>query len=200
MKTQNKKLSIYLPLNFLLGGCVRKIVSFISFMLLPITVVAAQNESVYTRLDEKNCKMIEQSNEGGGWFRSECEGIGGFKLEVTESDLRQSINIISPSGEKFALDFWRISGGFSSVGATAEWRLSKKTPVVLIVRFNVSQSEDPTKTTSYLVVAKISKTAACITDMVKPSKNQNVEARKLADKAQKPCQKFNNTSDSFMRR
>lgn len=108
MKTKNKKLSIYLPLNFLLGDWVRKIVSFISLMLLPITIVAAQNESVYTRLDEKNCKMIEQSNEGGGWFRSECAGVGEFKLEVTESDLRQSINIISPSGEKFALDFWRI--------------------------------------------------------------------------------------------
>lgn len=168
-------------------------------MLLPITVVAAQNESVYTEINEKDCKTIE-SNEQEGWYRGECQGVGGFKLEVTESDLRQSIDIISPSGEKFALDFWRISGGFSSVGGKPEWRIRNKTPVALIVRFNVNQSEDPTTTTSYLIVAKISKTAACITDIVKPSKNQNVEARKLADEAQKPCQKFNNTSDSFMRR
>ena len=59
----------------------------------------------------------------------------------------------------------------------------------LIIRYNASENpEKPEKTTSYLVVTKITKDTACITDIVKPSKDQNETARKLADEAaNKPC-------------
>ncbi len=61
-------------------------------------------------------------------------------------------------------------------------------PVALIVRFNVADIEDSTKSTSYLMVSKISKTAACVTDVVQPGANQNETARTLADAAStKPC-------------
>lgn len=80
-------------------------------------------QSVYTNLDEKNCKTLESSTEGTGWYRGECKGIGGYKLHVTEGDIRQSIDVIAPNKNKYELDFiGHVSGGFSSVGAKAEWR------------------------------------------------------------------------------
>ena len=62
-------------------------------------------------------------------------------------------------------------------------------PFALIVRLNVSEDvEDTSKTTSYLIVSKITKDFACVTDVVKPSKDQNVQARKLADSSsQRAC-------------
>jgi hypothetical protein len=152
---------------------------------------AAQNKSVYTSLDAKDCKTVEQSDEGAGWYRGECKGVGGFKLEVTEGDIRQSVNVISPSGKKFELGFGQVSSAFSAVGQKAEWRTKAGKPVALIVRFNVSDPEDSTKTTSHLIVSKISKNEACITDVVAPSKTQNAQAQKFADAAlTKPCKTF----------
>ncbi len=164
----------------------------IGSLILAFSMVAvAQNTSIYTSLDTKTCKTIEQSDEGSGWYRGECKGVGGFKLEVTEGDIRQSINVIAPSKKKFELDFSLVSPAFSTVGEKAEWRMNGKVPVALIVRFNASDVEDSSKTTSYLVITKISKTESCITDVVEPGKTQNADARTLADEAaSKPCKSF----------
>lgn len=167
----------------------------ILFILILSPVVYSQKaSSVYTDLRTEKCKTIEATDEGAGSYRGECKGIGGYKLEVLEGDIRQSINVISPSGEKSELNFWStVSGGFSSVGEKAEWRVTgtgkKAKPYALIVRYNASENpEMPEKTTSYLVVIKLDGDSACITDIVKPTKNQNVTARKLADEAaNKPC-------------
>lgn len=152
-------------------------------------------ESVYTDLTTEKCKQLEQSDEEGGSYRGECAGVGGYKLEVLEGDLRQSINVIAPGGKKFELDLWRtVSGAFSAVGEKAEWRVARSgkkiTPTALIVRYNASENpEKPEQNVSYLVVVKITKTAACVTDVVKPTvKNQNSKARQLADNsANKRC-------------
>lgn len=163
-----------------------------SFLIFVFTAfAAAQNTSVYTSLETKNCRTVEQSDEGAGWYRGECKGVGGYKLEVTEGDLRQSVNVVAPGGKITELNFGYVSPAFSSVGAKAEWRMKGKIPVGLIVRFNVSDVEDSSKITSYLVVSKISKTGSCITDVVTPGKTQNAQAQKLADAAAtKPCKSF----------
>jgi hypothetical protein len=63
-----------------------------------------------------------------------------------------------------------------------------KTPVALIVRLNVYDRGDGNKPTSYLLVSKLGQTGACVTDIVKPGKSQNLTAQKLADAAaKKPC-------------
>ncbi len=151
-------------------------------------------KSIYTDLAAEKCKTIESNPDEGGSYIGECAGVGGYKLEVLEGDIRQSINVIYPSGKKSELEFWsKVSSGFSSVGDKAEWRVKDKNenpePYALIVRYNASENpEKPEKNTSYLVVTKITKDAACITDIVKPSKDQNLTARKLADEAaDKPC-------------
>lgn len=169
----------------------KKIIIIGSLILAFSIFASAQNKSVYTSLETKTCKTIEQSDEGAGWYRGECKGVGGYKLEVTEGDIRQSINVITPSKKNFELNFAQVSSAFSTVGARAEWRMKGADPVALIVRFNASDVEDSTKSTSFLVVSKISKTESCITDVVNPGKNQNAEAQKLADAAaNKPCKVF----------
>lgn len=161
---------------------------------LAICASAQKIESIYTDLSDTKCKTLEFNENEGGDYRGECPGVGGFKLELLEGDLRQTINIVQKAkGTIWELNFWSIKGGFSAVGDKAEWRVIKKgktvKPIALIVRFNVSKNmEDSTKNTSYLLVTKIENDSACVTDVVSPSKDQNVKARQLADKsAGKPC-------------
>lgn len=149
-------------------------------------------ESVYTDIASSKCKTIEK-NEEEGWIVQMCDGVAGYKLEVSEGDLRATVNVISPSGKKSELGFQQnVSGAFSTLGEKAEWRMTKKdgksVPFALIVRLNASKGDDGTKNDSFLVVSKIDGDKSCITDVVKPIANANEEARKLADNsAKKPC-------------
>ncbi len=153
---------------------------------------ASKIETVYVDLTGSKCKTTDL-NEEEGWSVQLCEGVGGYKLEVTAGDLRQTINVIAPNGKKSELDFQaNVSGAFSAIGDKAEWRVEKKDgkviPIAMIVRLNASDKKDETKTSSYLVVSKITPERSCITDVVKPMANANEEARKLADSsANKPC-------------
>lgn len=153
---------------------------------------SSEYKSNYTSLETAKCKTIESNEDESGWYIGECPGVGGYKLELTEGDLRQTINVIAPNKKKFELNFSQVSGGFSTIGEKAEWRMKGDSPVALIVRFNVADAEDSTKNTSHLIVSKISETASCITDVVKPGAGQNEEAQKLADGASgNPCKSFN---------
>jgi len=165
-----------------------KIFFTVFFLLVFAAFASAQNKSLYSSLETAKCKTIESNPEEGGSYLGECVGFGGYKLQVAEGDIRQTINVIAPSRKIFELNFWRLNSGFSTVGPKAEWRTKKGVPIALIVRFNVANAEDSSKNTSYLMVAKISKTGACVTDIVEPGKTQNIEARKLADTASaRPC-------------
>jgi hypothetical protein len=144
-------------------------------------------ESVYTDLVSEKCRTIESNPNEGGSYRGLCAGAGGYKLEVLEGDLRQTINVIAPNRKKHELELWnKVSSGFSAVGNKAEWRVVRagKTvkPTALIFRFNASDNlERSEENTSYLVVVKITNQTVCVTDIVKPSSNANETARKLAD-------------------
>ncbi len=167
-------------------------------LIFGLTVAAnvqAQITSRYTDLAAEKCKTIELTDDGGGSYKGECLGVAGYKLEVIDGDLRQTVNIVSPNRKVHELKFWEFFGGFSSVGPRAEWRLKGSKPIALIVRFNVSEDpEDSNKLTSYLLVAKITDAATCVTDTIKPSRTQNAEARRAADRSRSlPCRK----KDSF---
>jgi hypothetical protein len=157
--------------------------------------------SVYTKLSGSNCKALE-SNEAEGSAKGRCKGTAGYQLDWMEGDIRQSLNVIDPQGKAFPLELWStVSSGFSSLGDKAEWRVQKagkkSTPLALIVRYNVSENpEKPEKTTSYLVVSKITPTEVCVTDVVKPAKDANQQARTLADTATtKACKKTGATTE-----
>ncbi|NNE65871.1 MAG: hypothetical protein HKN33_04835 [Pyrinomonadaceae bacterium] len=150
-------------------------------------------DSTYTELAEDACEDAD-SDKDEEWTVQKCKGILGYELIVSEGDLRQTIDVVSPAGKKSELDLWNVvSNGFSTVGDKAEWRVTKKNgksePFALIVRYNVNEDPDNTeKITSYLTVSKITATGACVTDIVKPSKKANEIARTLADSARKkPC-------------
>jgi hypothetical protein len=156
----------------------------------------AQNRSQYTSLEVKQCRTIKTETTGAGDYEGRCPGVAGYSLTLLEGDLRQNIIVNTPKGTKHSLELWDvISGGFSSVGSKAEWRMAnqngKLAPVALIIRYNASENPDkPEQRTSYLAVAKITHTTICITDKISPSATANVDARRAADSAaNKPCLK-----------
>ena len=170
-----------------------KTIATLFILLFAAMAAHSQVTSLYTDLAEKKCRTIESTSDEGGSYRGICPGVGGYKLEVTEGDLRQSLNVIAPSKKKHKLDLSNVSGAFSSLGPRAEWRMNGKTPTALVVRFNANENpEEPSKVTSYLVVAKITNNQICVTDVVNPGRLQNTEARRFANNAaSSPC-KFAN--------
>jgi hypothetical protein len=144
---------------------------------------AAQNTSTYTSTTNKACRTISSNPNEAGSYEGECPGVGGYKLRMLEGDIRQTLNVRTPGKKTFELNFWGFYSGFSTVGEKVEWRMKGGVPVALIARFNVADAEDSNKNTSYLMVAKISKSASCVTDVVLPGPKQNEKARQLADKA-----------------
>lgn len=172
--------------------------AFLCLLAVVATAAAQTNKSMYTSLAEKQCRKIKSAEAGDDGYEGRCRGVAGYALLLSEGDLRQNITVITPKGAKHSLELWDvISGGFSSVGPKAEWRMStqngKQTPVALIVRYNASENPDqPDKLTSYLAVSKITATEICVTDKILPGPNANEDARRAADTATtKPCLKRN---------
>src|SRR5256886_5916453 len=98
---------------------------------------AQSNQSVYTSLSTKACRTIKSTSNEGGSYVGICPGVAGYKLQSEEGDLRQNIQVITPSGKKHSLELWNVIGsGFSALGEKAEWRVKhrngKAVPVALI--------------------------------------------------------------------
>jgi len=171
---------------------VKDLIYLLACLLLLAGFASAQNTSVYTSTKTSSCRTIESHPDEGGSYIGECAGTGGYKVQLLEGDIRQTLNIITPAKKKFELNFWGFFGSFSYIGEKIEWRTKYGVPVALIARFNVSDPENEKKSKSYLMVSKIGKTESCVTDIVPASKDQNEQARVLADAAStKPC-KTNN--------
>ena len=173
-----------------------KIAALALFVVLLSLSAEAQGTSVYTSLDDKKCKELERTDEEGGSYRGLCPGTAGSKLELIEGDLRQTVTIVDPKGKKHPLQFWNLTGAFNAVGETAEWRMRGKKPIALIVRLTVNERvDDPAYVKGYLVVAKITPEATCVTEFLAPTRSHNYEARKAADKsATRPC-RFESTPE-----
>jgi hypothetical protein len=160
----------------------------LSFVLVFSTIALAQNKSIYTSLAADKCKIIAVDNGMPGNASTRCDGVGGYKLEVYLDDERNSLGVVLPSQKTVGLDLWNHFSNFSALGETAEWRMKGQKAVALIVRLNVSDQGDAKPPTSYLIVSKIGPTKPCVTDIVKPGRNQNAQAQRLADVAStKPC-------------
>ena len=163
-------------------------------LLAGASFTAAQSiDSVYTSLSTKACRTIRSTSYGTGSYVGICPGVAGYKLQSEEGDLRQNIQVITPTSKKHSLELWSVVGsGFSGLGEKAEWRVkrqgSKVTPIALIVRYIVADAERNGKDTSWLAVAKITADKICVTDKIAPGANANVAARNAADNAAtRPC-------------
>lgn len=160
------------------------------------TAAGQANRSVYTTLKFKECEITPVPKSAMGDYEGKCPGIAGYTLLVSEGDMRQNLTVVTSQGAKHSLELWDVvSGGFSTVGPRAEWRMAnqkgKLSPVALIVRYSASEDpEHPNKVNSYLAVSKITPTEICITDKISPGPKANEEARRAADSAAtKPCLK-----------
>lgn len=175
----------------------RTALTSLSLLIGCAVITAAQtNRSVYTPLGDKQCRTIKSHEAGDDGFEARCRGTAGYTLLLSEGDLRQNITVVTPQGAKHSLELWDVvSGGFSSVGPKAEWRIAtqdkKSVPVALILRYNASEDPDkPDKRTSYLAVAKITSTEICVTEKIPPGPSANEDARRAADAAStKSCLK-----------
>ena len=137
----------------------------------------------YTSLEK--CPVLESNPEEAGYYLSECKGEGGYKVRVIESDLRQTVEIISPAGAKTGLELSSVTGGgFSHLGKNAEWRGPLKdgvfAPDALVLRHEVVTDPEGKNTVSYLVAVKLDGTP-CVTARIAPGPEQNAEARAAAD-------------------
>lgn len=161
----------------------------ILFVILMLGSAAiAQNRTVYTSTRTSDCKQKRTGNEAHADYVGVCRGVGGYKLEVIEGDLRQTINVISPAGKRSRLDFTRFFASFSYIGEKLEWRTKRGVPVALISRYYVDDPETGKQSRSVLFVTKISPKGSCVVDIVEEVTKQNERAREVADAAgSKPC-------------
>lgn len=146
----------------------------------------AQRSSRYTRIDK--CRTMELNEDEGGWSVQLCPGLAGYRLRVTEGDLRQNVVVLQPGGgeRSLALSEATRSGGFSSLGPTVEWRgrASRRSfrPDALILRYSVVEdAEHPERPTSYLLTVSLADRRPCVTAKVGPGPGQNERARRIAD-------------------
>ncbi|MDB5724430.1 MAG: hypothetical protein JWQ16_1184 [Novosphingobium sp.] len=151
---------------------------------------APERTSQYTRTDK--CRQIEFNEDEGGWSVQRCPGLAGYRLRLTEGDLRQNIVVELPRGGERSLDLAGTtgSGGFSSIGPTVEWRGPRTgtgtarafRPDALILRYAVVENQDhPEQPTSYLLTVSLANRRPCVTAKVPPGPGQNDRARSLAD-------------------
>jgi hypothetical protein len=152
----------------------------------------ADERSQFTSIDPPSCKLLEENIEEGGWSRRLCNGVAGYKLELTDSDLRQDIIVIPAKGDRSELGLTEIValGAFNALGKTAEWRgADLSAPEVLIVRLGVAADPEGWKPdVSNLIVARL-KPSACIVAVVPPGAGQNERARAIADRKLPACLK-----------
>ena len=157
-------------------------------------VASAQGvQSVYTTLDWKKCKTLDETEDRR---LSECPGVAGYKLHVDATDAYERLTLVKPDGSKHDLSIEQISGGkYHTLGPRAEWRVRREkgrlVPIALIVRVTVSEivGGDPGhREVPYLSVAKITPEKICSLEPMSAGRNANLAARRLADSsADKPC-------------
>jgi hypothetical protein len=160
----------------------------------PASADSARQEirGVRTTLKADDCTTVSLDEEAGG-STQRCPGTAGYTLLALDGDARASITVVTPAGTEQPLEFWtNVTGGFSSLGEEAEWRVredgASAVPVALIVELRANEHpDDPERLTVYRVVTRVSAAESCVTHRL-PGATPDAEARRLADaSAGQPC-------------
>ena len=140
--------------------------------------------SSFTKLTEAVCRLVEENKDEGPYWRRNCPGHAGWRMEWSESDLRQDLTMIAPGGGTSELGLSSVvaNGAFNSIGETIEWRgRDARTPVVMVLRMNVAAGPDGDRPDiSRLVVVRLTGTP-CAVAMIEPGPQQSQRARDIAD-------------------
>ncbi|WEF33543.1 hypothetical protein [Pseudoduganella chitinolytica] len=156
----------------------------------------AQNQvtSAYSPLTDAACSAkVDDSTTGAQTM--ECPGVHGYRLRVTEDDERSSVDVVTPDGRSFALNFWDVvTRGFSTLGSHAEWRSKvvngTAIPFAVIVGVNALDQRDPDNPhpLPLLAVARISRDEVCVTHRIDAAHpGATSRARIAAAQALAPC-------------
>ena len=142
--------------------------SVLAFTMLPV-LPAHGAASLYTDLYGKSCKTVEQL-AGSGANTRQCAGVGGFSLLVHEARAQTSIDIVTPKGAVYPLEYWEVvTPGLSRVGRMAEWRVEQRNgklvPTALLVRLDTGNAvlEGPREAAGAIITAaRIANDGACV--------------------------------------
>jgi hypothetical protein len=148
---------------------------------------AAKITSTFVKIDDANCVKVDGA-EGEDWAVLRCgKQVGGWRVYVNYDDGRESI-ALERSGVRTDLDFYLFNSGFSTLGATLEFRVQNGKALSAVVRHIHSvNSEDSSVKRSSLMVAKLSP-KPCVVANIDPGPQQSAQARQAADKARSlPC-------------
>lgn len=146
--------------------------------------VPQEIRGVRTSLREADCTTVSMDEEADG-STQRCPGTAGYRLMALDGDARMSITVVDPLGGEHPLEFWTtVTGGFSSLGEEAEWRVrgdgASAVPVALIVPLLANEHpDDPERITRYRVVAKVTPAETCVTHRLS-GETPDAEVRRLA--------------------
>lgn len=154
----------------------------LAFLALAVATPAAGQgvRSAYTPLER--CRLLRAVPDEADYRLSRCPGVGGWAVEVSESDGRAAVRPVR-GATRLRLNLPALIGsaGFSRLGPRAEWRLVRRNrPHALIVRYDVARDfAAPGRWTSYLVAIDLRR--GCALAAVPPGPGQNARARRVAD-------------------
>ena len=147
-------------------------------------------ESMFSDIRRESClKTIDKDdpNDTPYWV---CSGILGYKLILRNAEGRQSIDVVTPAGERFELNYWdSVTKHFSHLGDKAQWRVldsgAETIAIALIVSVNSREDvNSPEKVTHvYSAVAKITTESICTTHSILSSSVAAQKLRQTADSA-----------------
>lgn len=159
------------------------------------SIQAQAATSLYSDLYGNSCKIIELDKASGANTRR-CAGVGGYSLLVHEANAQTSIDIVTPSGAVYPLEYWEVvTPGLSRVGRKAEWRVEnrggKLAPTGLLVRLDTTNpvlTGPRVAAGSILTAARIDADGACVVYQgdARPS-TADADARRAAANAASKC-------------
>ncbi len=138
--------------------------------VLALSAVPAHGAaSLYTDLYGKACKTVEL-DRGSGASTRQCAGVGGYSVLVHEARAQTSIDIVTPRGKVYPLEYWEVvTPGLSHVGRMAEWRVEERkgkvVPTALLVRLDTGNTimEGPREKAGTIITAtRIDSDGACV--------------------------------------
>ena len=142
---------------------------------------SAEPASVYTSVQQKDCKTIRKAAAGDGeWVVNRCPGRDGWRVFVDYDDAREALRL-QRGGKDFRLPHG--VGTFNSLGLRIEWRAPRKRAAATALIFRVKWKDQHTKKRrSRLVVVRLAPEGACVVGTVDAHTSaMNLRARHLAD-------------------
>ncbi|HEY0062739.1 MAG TPA: hypothetical protein VGC21_11500 [Telluria sp.] len=142
--------------------------SLLAALLLCSASHAGAATSLYSDLYGSHCKTIDAGHSGTRTRR--CQGVAGYRLLVHEADATTSVDVVSPRGEVWPLEYWDVvTPGLARVGRKAEWRMQRRgtllLPTALLVRLDTASmpgSGPRMASGAILTAARIDADGACV--------------------------------------